>query len=374
MDTRPESYESPQGRARRAAGLPDLIDTRHGSLESPPGHCSGTGGHGRRPGLAAGTVAAFHGGAAGYLLAMMSSPLALGVGLFMGVPFVSGLLAGYFAALFGAGVGTAQLAMLGATGLLILLFLVLGWEGAACIIMALPITLIVALIAAALGWFIRRAPEPWRRGGMGLALLVAPALGARDAWSPPEPAPLAVESEIVIDAPIDVVWRNVVSFPPIDAPLGPIFAIVAAPLEARIDGDGPGATRRCIFTNGEFVEPIHVFDEPRELTFGVAAQPPGIADYLDGTQGQFLLAANGDGTTTIRGTTWYRLKIGPVWYWRLWSQGLLHAIHMRVLEHIKRISERPESEGPPPPIPGWIAAANATCRCTRHAPAPGSRP
>ena len=66
-----------------------------------------------------------------------------------------------------------------------------------------------------------------------------------------------------------------------------IFAIVPMPLEARIDGRGVGAMRHCMFTNGVFDEPIAVWREGRELTFGVALGPSGIGGYLDVTRGQF---------------------------------------------------------------------------------------
>src|SRR5439155_13802758 len=113
------------------------------------------------------------------------------------------------------------------------------------------------------------------------------------------------------------------------------------PIEARIDGRDPGATRRCVFTNGEFEEPITVWDEPRELTFGVRRQPQNLDHYIDVERGQFLLTGNPDGTTTLRGTTWYALRLFPVGYWRRWTETFLHAIHLRVLEHVKRLSEHP---------------------------------
>ena len=94
-----------------------------------------------------------------------------------------------------------------------------------------------------------------------------------------------------------------------------------------------------------------------------------ITDYLDVKRGQFLLTANPDGTTTLRGTTWYDILVEPVGYGRWWSQHLLHAIHMRVLEHIRHVSEHPATK---PTVaaeqPPWMATANATCRCTRHRP------
>jgi hypothetical protein len=140
------------------------------------------------------------------------------------------------------------------------------------------------------------------------------------------------------------------------------------PKRAQIDGRGPGAIRRCVFTNGTFVEPIEVWDEPTELTFGVAEQPHHLDEYGDIQRGQFLLSPNPDGSTTLTGTTWYRLKVFPTVYWDRWTKLFLHAIHLRVLDHVKRLSEHPgmaarESAAQP----AWMEAANETCACTRHA-------
>jgi hypothetical protein len=110
-----------------------------------------------------------------------------------------------------------------------------------------------------------------------------------------------------------------------------------------------------------------VWDEPRELSFGVAEQPDHLAEYLDVKRGQFLLTDNHDGTTTLRGTTWYALKVFPTVYWSGWAQTFLHAIHLRVLEHVKRLSEQPDEALAAAAMPSWMAASNATCNCTRHA-------
>jgi len=40
------------------------------------------------------------------------------------------------------------------------------------------------------------------------------------------------------------------------------------------------------------------------------------------------------------GTTWYRDNIWPQEYWSLYSNAIIHNIHMRVLNHIKTVSER----------------------------------
>src|SRR5207237_1153813 len=101
--------------------------------------------------------------------------------------------------------------------------------------------------------------------------------------------------------------------------------------------------------------------------FGVAEQPQHLTEYGDIQRGQFLLTQNPDGTTTLTGTTWYRLKVFPTAYWDAWAKRFLHAIHLRVLDHVKRISENPTAVIASPTVqPDWMTASNATCNCTRH--------
>lgn len=292
----------------------------------------------------------------------------LGGGLFIGVPFGMGFLMAFTTSYGGRiGLGRTIGYSLVPIAFAILVLLAVAWEGVACLVMAFPILVGMVVLGAIAGYFAAKTPV-LRASGVA-AVLLAPTMIGVDLGAPPEPDSMRVVSEIRVDASPETVWQSVVSFPPIDSPPAPIFAIVAMPIEARIDGRDPGATRRCIFTNGEFVEPILVWDAPRELRFGVERQPAHLGRYLDVRQGQFLLTANADGSTTLKGTTWYDLRVHPAAYWGAWTQTLLHAVHMRVLEHVKKISEHPElATRRPAPLPDWIASSNATCNCTRHAP------
>jgi hypothetical protein len=128
---------------------------------------------------------------------------------------------------------------------------------------------------------------------------------------------------------------------------------VAYPIRAEINGRGPGAVRRCVFSTGAFVEPIEVWDEPRLLRFSVTENPPPmkewspIADihpphlegYLASRRGQFLLTPLAGGRTRLEGTTWYQHHMWPAAYWRIWSDGIIRRIHMQVLKHVKRLAE-----------------------------------
>ncbi|MGH7150622.1 MAG: hypothetical protein ACREIU_07990, partial [Planctomycetota bacterium] len=143
-------------------------------------------------------------------------------------------------------------------------------------------------------------------------------------------------------------------FPPLPPPTELVFRLgVAAPIGARIEGEGVGAIRRCIFTTGEFVEPIEVWAPGRELAFSVVAQPdpmreltlwrgprpPHLDGYLESTRGQFLLEPLPGGRTRVIGRTWYRTNMVPEAYWRLWADRIIEAIHLRVLRHVASLAE-----------------------------------
>jgi hypothetical protein len=42
----------------------------------------------------------------------------------------------------------------------------------------------------------------------------------------------------------------------------------------------------------------------------------------------------------IEGSTWYELSMAPEGYWQLFSDAIIHRIHRRVLDHIKREAEQ----------------------------------
>jgi hypothetical protein len=63
--------------------------------------------------------------------------------------------------------------------------------------------------------------------------------------------------------------------------------------------------------------------------------PPHLHGFLMSEGGQFLLTPLPDGGTPLEGTTWYQHGLWPSAYWRLWSDVIIHQIHMRVLQHIR---------------------------------------
>lgn len=154
-----------------------------------------------------------------------------------------------------------------------------------------------------------------------------------------------VSDKIVINAPPAKVWDNVVAFEPIKQKNDFwLFRIgLPSPAATTVTGNYVDAGRKCIFSNGyTFDERIATYDKSINLTFDIIDQPrdPEIMGHLDLERGQFLLHDNHDGTTTLIGNSWYKLYVFPAWYYDIWAKSIVRNVHIRVMEHIKKISER----------------------------------
>ena len=272
--------------------------------------------------------------------------------LFVGAPFVVGFVTaslynGEAPRTLRATLGLATAAVIASAGVVLLM----AFEGALCLLMAFPLALGLALIGAALGQSIALRGHP-NRLPILLLLLALPAMMGLSSGQPPEAA--EVRSAIEVNAPPQVVWNDVVSFAELAPPTEWFFrAGIAYPVRARIEGTGVGAVRRCEFSTGPFVEPITVWDPPRRLSFDVRSEPPGLrelspydevhaphtAGYLRSRHGEFRLVSLPGGRTRLEGSTFYTLQIFPTWYWTPWADAVIHAIHMRVLRHIKALAE-----------------------------------
>lgn len=238
------------------------------------------------------------------------------------------------------------------TGTAILLF---ALEGVLCLAMALPIAAGLSAIGAFTAWLIASSSGGVKRREAALLALLP--LGAFGEARVTTPERAEVTTTIEVDAPPSRVWPNVVGFSELPPPPEWFFRLgIAHPQRARIAGHGVGAVRHCEFSTGAFVEPITVWDEPRRLAFDVTSQPPSMAEwspyrtvnaphlegYMVSKGGEFRLVPLEGGRTRLEGTTHYTLAIHPAAYWRPFAELLLHRIHGRVLEHVKRLSETKE--------------------------------
>jgi uncharacterized membrane protein YhaH (DUF805 family) len=284
-----------------------------------------------------------------------------GWGLFVALPFCLGLFSvlmysyheprSYSSCM---AVSLVPIALLGAVLLLVMI------EGLICILMAAPFALGLAALGGTLGYAIQAGY--WSHKGapamLSIVFLFTPAFQSVESWVKPVAETFEVRTAIEVNAPPEKVWNQVVAFAEIPSPKELLFrAGIAYPIRAEISGHGVGAVRHCIFSTGPFAEPIEVWDEPRLLKFGVTAnpaplnelspygniRPPHLHGYFVSKQGQFQLTALPGGRTRLEGTTWYQHTMWPAAYWHLWSDYIIHRIHLRVLEHIRATAEEKNS-------------------------------
>ena len=287
-----------------------------------------------------------------------------GWGLFVGIPFLIGFVPGLLhhtktkspireCVMIGLGLELSVAGML----------LIFALEGIICLLMVAPIAIVLNAFGALVGYNIRKAAG-WAQRERALccggAFLLMPLLLLSERSLGLQPALFPVTTTVDIEAPASLVWKHVVTFSELPPPSEWIFhAGVAHPLRAEIRGQGVGAVRHCIFSTGPFVEPIEIWDEPRLLRFSVEKNPPPMHElsfrevrpaHIDGffesERGQFALTELTPGTTRLEGTTWYRHGLWPERYWKIWSDYIIHTIHLRVLRHIKAEAER-ETRGTP---------------------------
>jgi hypothetical protein len=241
-----------------------------------------------------------------------------------------------------------------ATAIAAFALLILGLEGLVCIVMALPL---VVPLGAFGGWLVYRSESSPAAPRVVTMLLLLPS--ASMTWDlNARPPVFEVRSAIEIAATPEQVWQHVVSVSELPRPREWYFrAGLAYPTRARIAGSGVGAIRYCDFSTGPVVEPIEMWDEPHLLRFSVTASPAPIREwslyahvtpkhlhgYLVSRQGQFVLTELANHHTLLEGTSWYQHGLWPAEYWRLWSDAIIHRIHMRVLNHIRTLAEQDAS-------------------------------
>lgn len=278
-----------------------------------------------------------------------------GLTIFIMIPLFIGIVA---TVLFGYGVEHTFKQVFNITALSVITYsaglILFAMEGLICILMAAPLGIVIAAVGTAIGEAIllwtTRSPLPIL---VGLSLSM-PLMMSFENLAEGKPKIYTVTTSVIIDAPKEKTWEKVVAFSRIDEPKEWLFkAGVAYPTHAEIIGSGVGAIRYCNFSTGRFVEPITTWNAPDLLQFSVKEMPEPLKEispynikpthlhgYFVSTKGQFKLTTTADNKTLLEGTTWYYHKIAPAAYWQLWTTHILHKIHNRVLNHIKKDAEQ----------------------------------
>ena len=212
-----------------------------------------------------------------------------------------------------------------------------GIEGIICVVMALPLLAVAALVGAGIGAAVR---SPRRRNG---SLAVMPLLvGATVVGSghiedrlTSGPRSEVVRSSVVIDAPLDDVWNEMVAFDEVtgDKPLLMRMGL-PVPQSCTMTGTGVDAERTCHFDTGFIRERVTCWDPPHRLEFAVEqVELPG-RHWLGFTDAVYALETTDAGHTRVTRTTTVTSTLKPAIYWRYFERLGTRTEHRYILNSL----------------------------------------
>lgn len=234
---------------------------------------------------------------------------------------------------------------------------IIGYEGAICIVMALPILLINASVGGLIALYIDRRQQR-RRVGVTAAALALPFLfGAVEGRIPERYDYRVVESRTDIAAPAHTVWREIVSvraIGPEEMPGHPLFLRMGfpRPLSAEIDREAVGGIRKARFAGGVlFLETVTDLTVDSLLSFKIAAQTDAIpattldahvtigGPYFDVLQGTYTIERLSTDSVRLRLQSRLRVSTHFNWYAARWADAVMGSIQRNILVVEKQRAE-----------------------------------
>jgi hypothetical protein len=228
-----------------------------------------------------------------------------------------------------------------------------GWEGAICIVISLPLLLVLSSVGGLAAGIQRN-----RRAGHAAVVACLPFLLAPIEGRVPQPVRTQQNvTEIVVDAPVEAVWPEVVEVPAIAereqrAALHTRLGF-PRPVSAELTRPGTGGIRYARFEGGVlFIETITAWEEGRRIAFTIDAQtdsiPPTTLDphvtiggeYFDVLDGEYVLEPIDGGRTRIILTSSHRLSTHLNAYAGLWAGIIMRSIQDNILEIVRERAER----------------------------------
>ncbi len=238
----------------------------------------------------------------------------------------------------------------------VVLAVVLGWEAWVCVVLAVPLIFPFASLGGLLMWAVLEyRHNASRRSRLLMAvLLVTPYL-----VTPLEPSPVTllrtVHARIAIDAPPEVVWRNVIRFRPVtpDEHRPSLFYLAGLPrpLSATLAHEGVGGIRRGQWEGDlAFIGTITEWQPPRSYALRLSVErradapaPPllwAMGDAFDVVGDRYVIEPAGERRVVLHLITDHRLTARIGWYGALWTDFLMHDLQMYILRLVKARSER----------------------------------
>ena len=237
-----------------------------------------------------------------------------------------------------------------------LAFLVLGWEGVVCMVMAVPLAGTVIVVGAAAGYlaFHRASLNAASTAGTMLLLVLFSAVAESRIH---RIAPSFVRADsMIVNASSSEVWNTILRTENLPTPDDWFLKTgVACPRSARITRPGVGGQRVCTLSTGEYVEAIEVWEPERRIRWRALSNPPPLKEvnplhaevsaphlhgFYEANFGEIVIDRLGPSSVNVTRRTWYRHNLYPAAYWKQWCDFGASRVHKFVLREWKSAAER----------------------------------
>jgi hypothetical protein len=223
-------------------------------------------------------------------------------------------------------------------------------EGLICIVMFLPIGMLLASIGGLVGGLAARYVRSRRAQSLTMVcILILPFLTAPwekqvfYGWETRQ-----VENVVDIQAPSEVVWRNIERVRAIrrdELPSSWAHAIgFPDPIEATLSHEGVGGVRNASFVgNLVFLETVDVWEPQQRLGFTIATDTDKIpattldehvrtgGPYFDVLRGEYRLEPLSQAVTRLHLSSRHRLSTDFNWYAHFWTDAVMSDLQKRIL-------------------------------------------
>ncbi len=281
----------------------------------------------------------------GYLL-VSADPSALGIVMFLLVPFVAGFVTAANTSPAVRLRRTVQIAIF-VVVISLTVLLATSFEGIICVLMAAPVMTVGLVIGAVVGYFVRvKFLDRDDHGRKKLILLigVCPMLvAAADQVEKPLRAIQDREvftTEILIDASPGRVWDSLAQMEKLDGPM-PLLLRMGLPLPTHcvLESAAVGGRRVCHFNQGVIVQEITDWRRGESMAFRMEKSTLPGRRWLSFIDARYEFIPQGPATKLIRHTT-IGTRLSPRWYWRPLEEWGVTSEHAFVLANVKRSAEK----------------------------------
>ena len=267
------------------------------------------------------------------LLGYVFNHEALGGGVFIAVPLLTGFAIAFMSR------GREVFLITALTTLIVSLSILFftGLEGVGCVFMAFPILGFFMAIGAAVGYLI--AGTCMKHYGNSSVIILCLASFMLIGWVQPQPAQgdaLIVKTTMEFHAPMNVVWETVME-PGRISGSSLSMGILGMPIPERCEMNEHGQ-RLCYFDQGEIIQDLVIVEPHKKISVHIVDATFQVRSWITFQTAMYEFTQE-DGYVRVTRTDEIASTLRPRWYWSYFETQCVQLEHRYVLHSMKEKCE-----------------------------------